>query len=264
VKRVRPRPAWRVALLRKGAGVVAKRAHLPLPLVKRIKAGTAKVSARTEQKLFNAHRAIRYHALRRAGVEPRTARRESGIRNVKRAAVRDKLIKAGASDKNVVEYQNAPPAFVNELAARYKDAVKLIWEIAKATRPAKDAPTLGEVAAGIRVSGRIFAISDLERYVAPYQRGQSIETPSGGKRRNVWKLIHNIGRYINEHWEQLGQYDGEYRAIYESARLLDVVAVGNVRWSHVRDAAVELREKCAGERGQEWEAPDETDEDENV
>jgi hypothetical protein len=60
-------PAWRKALLRRGAGAVAKAAHLPLPLVKRVKAGTAKLTPKSERKLYNAHRKIQYARLRHAG-----------------------------------------------------------------------------------------------------------------------------------------------------------------------------------------------------
>jgi len=238
--------------LHRGAGTVAKAAHLPLPLVKRIKAGTAKLSPKSERKLYNAHRKIQYRRFRDAGLDSKTARRESAGRNVVETENRLTLIKAGANDTNLDAYQDKSKEFVDDLAKRYRAALKLIQENKRKTVRGKDVPRLKDIAAGVRRSGRIWAIEDLERYVEPYKRGDVIKTPSNTKRKETFKLISSTSNYINQYWESLSDLDPAVRELAEQVRLLDVVASTDARWDTVRDAAIELRKAAAARRGLTW------------
>jgi hypothetical protein len=245
-------PAWRKALLRRGAGAVAKAAHLPLPLVKRVKAGTAKLSPKSERKLYNAHRKIQYARLRHAGADSKLARRESSLRDTVVVDKRILLIKSGANDLNLDAYQNKPMTEVRDLAKRYQEAIRLIQENKRRTTRAKDVPRIKDIASGIRRSGRIWAIEDLERYVEPYRRGQVIATPSSTKRTETLKLVSNTSGYISQYWESLSDLDVQVRDLAEQVRQLDVVASSDDQWDVIRNAAIDLRKAAAARRGQGW------------
>lgn len=67
---------WLESLLSKPAREVAKSAHLPAPLIARLKSGKpTTLSTRSRKSLYNAHRRNQYATLRKAGVTAAEARK---------------------------------------------------------------------------------------------------------------------------------------------------------------------------------------------